>query len=449
MRKILFLLTAVVAIYSCNSDDDFGGSSTLGSVPFAVNLKYDTETFNGEAVSQGEVVLKNTNTGDTYTLQTNATGVANFVDILPGTYDVTATKTLTSAEFTTVFGYAPTTESVTFNGSQGQVLVNANVSATTIQLKSARIGDLVIKQIYYAGSHTTQGAVFRDQFIEIYNNSNEVIYADGLYIAQLYGRTSTTAASFTLSSGQFDWSQSTGMTSGSSANTNFVYSDYVFRIPGNGTQHPIEPGKSIVLAQTAVNHKAPMTDNSGLPVNIVNPDLTVDLSSADFEAYLGNFRVSLGEDVYRYDIQNPAVPDMEIAYWGRTGFPNNNKDMILDNLGRDSFVIFRADNFASFPNFTDPSVSTVVPTTTYFVQIPNSTIIDGVDLQHFNPSSQRPKMLPSEIDASFINTDAAYNSQAVIRKTKATIDGRVILEDTNNSANDFIKRKAEPRGFQN
>jgi len=449
MRKILFLLTAVVAIYSCNSDDDFGGSSTLGSVPFAVNLKYDTETFNGEAVSQGEVVLKNTNTGDTYTLQTNATGVANFVDILPGTYDVTATKTLTSAEFTTVFGYAPTTESVTFNGSQGQVLVNANVSATTIQLKSARIGDLVIKQIYYAGSHTTQGAVFRDQFIEIYNNSNEVIYADGLYIAQLYGRTSTTAASFTLSSGQFDWSQSTGMTNGSSANTNFVYSDYVFRIPGNGTQHPIEPGKSIVLAQTAVNHKAPMTDNSGLPVNIVNPDLTVDLSSADFEAYLGNFRVSLGEDVYRYDIQNPAVPDMEIAYWGRTGFPNNNKDMILDNLGRDSFVIFRADNFASFPNFTDPSVSTVVPTTTYFVQIPNSTIIDGVDLQHFNPSSQRPKMLPSEIDASFINTDAAYNSQAVIRKTKATIDGRVILEDTNNSANDFIKRKAEPRGFQN
>ena len=449
MRKILFLLTAVVAIYSCNSDDDFGGSSTLGSVPFAVNLKYDTETFNGEAVSQGEVALKNTNTGDTYTLQTNATGVANFVDILPGTYDVTATKTLTSAEFTTVFGYAPTTESVTFNGSQGQVLVNANVSATTIHLKSARIGDLVIKQIYYAGSHTTQGAVFRDQFIEIYNNSNEVIYADGLYIAQLYGRTSTSAASFTLSSGQFDWSQSIGMTSGSSANTNFVYSDYVFRIPGNGTQHPIEPGKSIVLAQTAVNHKAPMTDNSGLPVNIVNPDLTVDLSSADFEAYLGNFRVSLGEDVYRYDIQNPAVPDMEIAYWGRTGFPNNNKDMILDNLGRDSFVIFRADNFASFPNFTDPSVSTVVPTTTYFVQIPNSTIIDGVDLQHFNPSSQRPKMLPSEIDASFINTDAAYNSQAVIRKTKATIDGRVILEDTNNSANDFIKRKAEPRGFQN
>jgi len=448
MRKILLLLTAVIALSSCGEDDDFGGAA-LQSVPFAVNLKYDDETFNGQAVAQGNVILKNTNTGDTYTLETNASGVANFTEILPGTYDVTATKTLTNTEFNAVFGYMPSTESVTFNGAQGQVLVNANVSATTIELKSARIGDLVIKQISYAGSHATQGAVFRDQFIEIYNNSNEIIYADGLYIAQLYGKTSTTTSSFTLSNGQFDWSQSLNMTSGSSANTNYVYADYVFKIPGNGTQYPIQPGESIVLAQSAINHKAPLTSNTGTPITIQNPDLTVDLSTADFEAYLGDFRVSLGETVYLYDIQNPAVPDMEIAYWGREGFANNNKDMILDSNGRDSFVIFRADNFSTYPNFTDPSVTTVINTSTYFVQIPISTIIDGVDLQHYSPNSQRPKMLPSQIDASFINTDAAYNSQAVIRKTKTTVDGRIILEDTNNSANDFVKRKAEPRGFQN
>lgn len=448
MRKILFLLTAVIALSSCGEDDDFGGAA-LQSVPFTVNLKYDAETFNGQAVSQGNVILKNTNTGDTYTVESNASGVANFTDILPGTYDVTATKILTTSEFNSVFGYTPSTETVTFNGAQGQVLVNANVSATTIELKSARIGDLVIKQISYAGSHTTQGAVFRDQFIEIYNNSNEIIFADGLYIAQLYGRTTTATANFALPNGQFDWSKSTDMTSGSSANTNYVYSDYVFRIPGNGTQYPIEPGKSIVLAQTAVNHKAPLTSNTGTPITIQDPNLTVDLSTADFEAYLGDFRVSLGETVYLYDIQNPAVPDMEIAYWGKQGFPNNNKDMVFDSNGRDSFIIFRADNFATFKNFTDPSVTSIVNTTTYFVQIPNSTIIDGVDLQHYSPNSQRPKMLPSEIDASFINTDAAYNSQAVIRKTKTTVDGRIILEDTNNSANDFIKRKAEPRGFQN
>jgi len=163
MRKILFLLTAIVALSSCSEDDDFGGSA-LGSVPFTVNLKYDTEAFNGEAVNTGTVTLTNTSTSDVYTAETNASGVANFTNILPGTYNVTATKTLTSAEFSTVFGFAPETETVIFNGSQGQVLVNANVSATTLELKSARIGDLVIKQVYYAGSHAQQGAVFRDQF---------------------------------------------------------------------------------------------------------------------------------------------------------------------------------------------------------------------------------------------------------------------------------------------
>ena len=447
MKKILLLLTAVIALSSCNKDDDFGGGGSLQPVAFTVNLKYDTATFGGTVVEGGSVSLTNTSTGDVYTFESNATGAANFASLLPGTYNVTATKTLTSSEFTTTFGYAPTTETVTFNGSQEQVIVNANVTSTTIELKSARIGDLVIKQIYYAGSHAQQGAVFRDQFIEIYNNSNEVIFADGLCVAQLYGRTSTSSASFALSNGQFDWSQSIGMTSGASANTNYVYADYVLRIPGTGQQYPIQPGESIVIAQSALNHKAPLVDNTGEPLVVQNPNLTVDLSTADFEAYIGDFRVSLGEDVYKYDIQNPAVTDLNIAYWGRTGHASSNKDMILDNLGRDSFVIFRGDNVASYPNFSDPSVTNEVAATKYFMQIPNSVIIDGVDLQHYNPSSQRPKMLSSEIDASFINCDNAYNSQSVMRKTKATVDGRIILEDTNNSANDFIKTTANPRGF--
>ena len=447
MKKILLLLTAVVALSSCNKDDDFGAGGSLQPVNFTVNLKYDTQTFGGDAVKSGSVSLTNTSTGDVYTFESNASGAAIFQNLLPGTYNVTATKTLTSSEFSTTFGFAPTTDSVTFNGSQEQVIVNANVTSTTIELKSARIGDLVIKQIYYAGSHAQQGAVFRDQFIEIYNNSNEVIFADGLCIGQLYGRTTTSSASFALSNGQFDWSQSIGMTSGASANANYVYADYVLKIPGTGQQYPIQPGESIVIAQSALNHKAPLVDNTGEPLIVQNPNLTVDLSTADFEAYLGDFRVSLGEDVYKYDIQNPAVADMDLAYWGRVGYASNNKDMLFDNLGRDSFVIFRAENVASYPNFSDPSVTTIGSTTKFFMQIPSAVIIDGVDLQHYNPSSQRPKMLSAEVDASFISCDAVYNSQAVMRKTKATVDGRVILEDTNNSAQDFIKVTANPRGF--
>lgn len=450
MKNIILLFAIAVTFFSCTINDEFGGGANLQPVSFTVNLKYDKDQYNGLVVNTGNVVLTNTNTGDTYKATSNTTGIASFTNILPGTYNITATKVLTSQEFSDLFQFVPSTETVTFNGVQENVTVNANITSTNIDLKAARIGDLVIKQIYYAGSHASQGASFRDQFIEIYNNSNEVIYADGLYIGQLYGKINTIQSSFTLANGQYDWSKSIGMTSGSDANTKNVYADYVIRIPGSGTQYPIKAGESIVIAQTAINHKFPLVDNTGIPVSVKNPDLTIDLSGADFEVYLGDYLLSKGKDVYRYDIQNPAVKDMEIGYWGRAGYDSGNQDFLIDNPGRDSFIIFRTDDLNKFSDYSDPSITAIDSKTKFFLQIPTKDIIDGVDLQNFNPSSQRPKMLPSEIDASFTNCDAAFNSQSVIRKTKSIVNGRRILEDSNNSANDFVKLPmANPRGFAN
>src|SRR5690606_18853036 len=85
--------------------------------------------------------------------------------------------------------------------------------------------------------NTTQGASFRDHFIEIYNNSNEVLYADGLYIATLEGNTNSTLTSYTLPTGQYDWSQSTGNNIGSAANTDYVYASNIIKVPGTGTQY--------------------------------------------------------------------------------------------------------------------------------------------------------------------------------------------------------------------
>lgn len=454
MKHVFSFLSMMLFLVSCR-DNDFGNEgSTLQPTAFRVEVKYDA-SFSSLHARNALVVLTNNNSGDTYTQSTDANGFAQFTSVIPGTYKVTVSKKMASDEFNMTFGYASSSSETSFNGIQENAVVNVNVQSTFIELKGARIGDLLIKQISYAGSHATQGASFRDQFIEIHNNSNEVIYADGLYLAQLYGKpnTNTTNNSYSQPNGQFDWSKSIGMTMGSAANTDYVYADYVFRIPGSGTQYPIFPGQSMVIASNGVNHKAPLVDNTGMPVTVQNPALTVDLSTADFEVYLGNFNLSIGEPVYKYDIQNPAVKDMQIAYWGRPGYWNPNNDFIIDNPGRDSFVIFRTDDFESFPSYSDPSYTTVSTNIRYYKQIPNSVIIDGVDLQHFNPNAQRPKMLSASIDASSVSCDAAFNSQAVIRKTKAEFtmangSKRKVLEDTNNSANDFVKQKANPRGFQ-
>lgn len=447
MRKLIFVLSMATILVSCSKDDDFGGGA-LETVAFSVDVTYDDENFNGEPAEAVEVTLTNTNTGDEYTGLTTETGVVNFEEILPGTYNLSGSVSLNDVEFEALFGYAPTESSVVFNASLEQVEVNTTSTSASLMLKTARIGNLVIKQIYYAGSDTQDGAMFRDQFIEIYNNSNAVIYADSLYIAQLYGNTSTNVESYTLATGQFDWSQSIGMSGGEAANTDYVYAEYIIQIPGNGQEYPIQPGESIVIAQNGINHKEPLVDNNGDPIAIGNPALTVDLSGANFEAYLGDFKESIGEEPYQWDIQNPAVTDVSIAYWGREGYPNRNRDLLLDPSGRDSFVIFRSEGVLQYSNYPDPSEAAIVEGTNFYMQIPNELVIDGVELQNYNPARSRPKMLPAAIDASAIAIDGMYNSQSVIRKTKTTVNGRVILEDSNNTAEDFIKLdKAAPGGF--
>lgn len=451
MKKILLLLASALFATGCSSEDDFGGAGngSLQAVNFSVNLNYDTN-FDNLPVSEGAVRLTNTHSGDVYEVVSNSSGIAYFQNILPGSYSLTATKTMSNSLFEQLFGYAPSTQQVTFNGSQELVTVNANVTSTNVVLKAARMGDLVIKQIYYAGSHSQQGASFRDQFIEIYNNSNEVIYADGLYIGQLYGKINTTVSSFTQANGQYDWNKSIEMAPGTTnANTDYVYADYVIQIPGSGSQYPIQPGESIVIAQNAQNHQMPLVNNAGDPIAINNPALTIDLSTATFEVYLGTWSAQVGRDLYNTDLQNPAVPDMHIAYWGRPGWYSGNKDFLMDNPGRDSFIIFRTEDLNAYRDYPDPSVEVIQDNTKFFLQIPNEVIIDGVDLQNFNANSPRPKILPSTVDASFTQCDASFNSQSVIRKVKETLaNGRKVLEDTNNSANDFVKlAKADPYGF--
>lgn len=435
-RNFFILMSALLLIIACR-DDDFGSIETVAPVPFQVNVRYDDAS--GKAVSNAVVSLINIATGDKVEKTTDANGELKIPNLLPGEYNISVVRKLTSQEFFEIFGYRIPQTEIVYNGNQEKVVVNANVSSTNITLKTGKLGDLVIKQIYYAGSDIKKGAVFRDQFLEIYNNSNEVIYADGLCFAQLQGKNTTQIESYTLPNGQYDWSKSPNNGIGSAANTDYVYANYVYQIPGSGNQYPIQPGESIVIAQTAINHKAPFKDNNGKDVSVDNPELTVDLGNANFEAFLGDY---LGS-TYMYDIQNPAVPDLNILH--RT---DGARDMILDPAGKDSYIIFRAtaQELKAFSLIAQPDK----PNGKAYLRIPKAVIIDGVDTSTNNTNKVIPKKMTAEVDAQFTFVpEGTYSSYAVIRKTQTTINGRKILKDTNNSAEDFVSQKANPRGFVN
>jgi len=92
------------------------------------------------------------------------------------------------------------------------------------------------------------------------------------------------------------------------------------------------------------------------------------------------------------------------------------------------------------------------PAGTLFLQIPKNYIIDGIDIT--DKEQKVPKDFPADIDASrtfIVNSvgqaEGTFTGLSVIRKTKEIINGRVVLQDTNNSANDFVTIKANPRGY--
>lgn len=388
------------------------------------------------------VQLKNVETGQQYNKITDSTGKLLFEDIPAGIYDAAATVSFSGTQFTALSGVF-TADSVTFNATATGQTINASSSnQIRLVLMTGKTGDLLIKQIYYAGSNTTTAGGFRDQFIEIYNNTAEVIYADSLCFSQIEGvRSATPSALYAYqSSGQYDWQQCYGMPATINANTDYVYCKTIFRIPGTGKQYPIQPGASIIIAQNALNHKAPYTTNNGTVITPLDPSLTIDLSGADFEAYYGTGSLNS-------DLENPHVPNIIPVQTYNFG------DMVLDNPGRDGYIIFRYEGDLSLlPGYHYPRIDGQAPSasTKLFYQLPVSAIVDAVEIQHAVPANRFSKKLGNAFDAGYTFVPAGqYSSQSVIRKTVRTVNGRKILKDSNNSTEDFdYFNLAQPRGFK-
>ena len=439
MKKLILSLFLAASLLACKKD------KTPGTQPvdMDINLSFDDRSL-GYTLPLEKINVKITNiqTKASIELASDASGKVSFKSFSPGSYDIDAILILSAAEYTRITGI-PTENAVTFNASEKNKKITDN-GALDLKLIAGTPGQWLIKQIYYAGSNTTNGAIFRDQFLEFYNNTSQVMYADSLYFAQINGRVSSVSPNMNYtSSGQMDWSKSIGMTDVTNANKDYVYAKTLYMIPGTGKQYPVQPGKSIVVAQTALNHKSPFTGNDGKVISVRDPELTIDLSGADFEVYYGDI---LGGKPFSSDVDNPQVPNVEIISY-------SGNDMILDANGKDSYVIFKVDgtqNVKSWPQYFEPLKNAPLPSVKKYVQIPVKYLIDGVEIQPNLPDSRFPKKLNASIDAGFSFVPKGnYSSQSVIRKTEKTVNGRVVLKDTNNSTEDFIYlEKANPRGFQ-
>ncbi len=393
MKAIHFITSLILftSFWSCKKDDN-----STHTVDYTVHVEYP-ESYQTQQAAAVQVTLKNTFTGEEKQASTDTQGAAAFTGLLPGVYQITASRDLSAAE------------ALQQTGLEGEVFLSASLSNYSIQetgsvslkLRGSSPGGWVIKEIYYTGA-PGGGFYSNDQFYELYNNSADTLYADGLSIGDAAGNPYISASS---------------KPSGFASDTEYVYFQHIFTIPGDGQTYPVAPGKTFLIARSAINHKSDAT--------LGNPNSPVDLGKgiADIEVYW--------EGANR-DTDNPDVPNMIVDYF----MTATAHDWIPTVFGP-SIVIFRQDDIDKLPRVLEPgSTSTKV-----YPQVPVSSVIDAVDCVR-NASVGHFKRLPTNVDAGFQFCTNSYTGESLRRKVKTEINGRKILQDTNNSSADFELRSS-------
>jgi len=395
---LLLLTTALLALglLACDSGMD---EVTTFDVDVQVAFPDDFTEVEAEGVT---VTATNTERDETLTAETNVAGIATFEEVVPGPYTIAASLTIEGSRAVDLTG-SPAPVNLSAN-LPTQTLQSAQEVPVALQLRVTAAGTFVIKEVYYTGSATPEGGnYFRDQFIELYNNTDDVLFADGLYVANVYGASGRINPSTQPTPFQDD--------------QDAAYASSVWRVPGNGNDVPVEPGQSLVIAQHALDHA---NDPAG------NPSSPVDLSTADFEMYTGR----------EQDTDVADVPNMERTYFTGGFFS-------LVPVFGPAWILFETDDFDGLERVPVPEADFLDPR----IRVPNELILDGFEALQ-NPTSDDFKRLPLDVDAGFVAASGTYTAESARRLVQAEIDGRRVLQNTNNTGNDFeIIDTPTPRSF--
>lgn len=379
------LLAAASLFSSCSRIDN--GLDTDDIAYMTLNITANPVAEGIERTEGLKIVLENFAEG--YRIEQEMTdGVNRIEKLIPGTYSINITGNVEQ-------------EGKTFYliGSKVNYLVVKDGESLSIDVNGASVGPLAFSELFYAG---TEPFYFRNQFYEIINNSDETVYLDGLHFANLV----PSAATVNLPV----WPESDA--------GKYVYAERIWKIPGTGKDYPLAPGESFSMAQFAANHQLAQ----------YNPKSPIDCSTSEFEFNMNNANFP----------DQPATDMQHVFYNGLAG--KGSLPQYLTSVMGGAYVIFRVPEGESYDPVNNKSLQTRNLATTsanLYAKIPLTYIMDAVECGQ-NENMITAKRVPSLLDAGMTYVGATYNSKGVRRK-KSGVDsaGRPILQDTNNSTEDF------------
>lgn len=391
----LCMLVMITGLVACSSDDD----NVTSYYPLTVNIEMP-EGVSAADFTSATVTVTDIQTGRSYTSQ-EALQSYSF-ELAGGTYTVSASMRINDGG--TITSYNASREISVYEATTVQ-----------LQLQEAISGGLIFKEVYYSMVKPNGKTPYmRDQFFEIYNNSDEVLYLDNCVLGLLEGTQGILPTAW-MENGEIMKKYAMGY--------------YTVAFVGTGTQYPVQPGKSVVIAGQARNHIAEtesMYDSSvsGAKMSPVN------LMNADYEVCLMDYKPNVSLD-------NPDVPNMTVIHAASTGnyftLPFTGNAIILAKLPEGVNPIDYAKDESNFEERPDGNYAG-----TKYLMIPQEYVLDGLNIVN-SDASKRTIRLRSEVDAGIVFMTENYSGLSIRRKVERIAeDGRVILKDTNNSSDDFL-----------
>lgn len=383
--NILFFLLFLIAA-GCKKINSAGDADRVGQYAIEVTAP---SLVTGISHTEGlKIVLENFAEGFRLekTLTANATEIKG---LIPGIYSINISGRMT----------AENGDSYYLNGSKINYAIVRNGESLEIPVSGLKVSPLVFSEIFYAG---TTPFYFRNQFYEIYNNSDEVIYLDGIHFANLTPTKATNTLPLWPAEDQ----------------GKYAYAERVWKIPGTGKDYPLAPGESFVISQFAANHQLPQ----------YNPASPIDGSSSEFEFNMNNANFP----------DQPAEDMLHVFFNGSAS--KGTSPQYLTSVFGGAYVIFKVPEGETYDPVNNPRLQTknlASTAATLYAKVPIGYVLDGVEAGD-NENTIAAKRMPSVLDAGMTYVGATYNSLGVARKVGATnADGTPILTDTNNSTEDF------------
>lgn len=394
MKRILylFLIGIILGITACDDTPQDVGDNDSIMPKFEITLPANLDSLGGK-VTSATIEVKNVSTGRT----TTYAGEAD-VSLKTGLYDFTYTGEVA------VPGDSVEHRITAF--SQNVELTHSNSTVKLTAFESNDNDDFIISEVFFTGTLQPSGnQYYGDDYIKIYNNTDHVLYADGLSILE----------SYFLTTQKYNYTPN--------IMNRAMTVQAIYTIPGNGHDHPVQPGGELRIVDTGIDHR------------VANPN-SFDLSDADFEWY------DVSTMPAHLDIDSPTVPNLDKWYCYTLSF------WVLHNRGFKAWALARIpiDKATYLKNYLYTFTYDIVleagsfPMSQTKYYIPNEWIVDAVNCSvasNYTWNVTDPSLDRGWSYCGNIDKDKTRYFHSVRRKMLYLKDGHPVLKDTNNSTADF------------